>query len=406
MAAEFPTAATRYADTANLDAFSRLRVSDPVTIWDSTFVYDLQPNLFTTAVTNGTVAHSPNNSSAQLSVTANTGASAVIMSKGYVRYQPGHSQLVLMTSIFGAATANIVKRQGYFDALDGIFLEQNGTTDVAFVRRTSTSGSAVDNRVVQASWSIDPMNGSGPSGVTLDLSKCQIVVVDLQWLGMGRVRVGFDVGGIIYYCHEFMCANVLTVPYMKQASLPVRWEIRNLSNTSIGSMLATCSSVLSEGGFQTERGSGFATINTADISVTTAKTHLVSIRMGTTFNGVSTRGIMVMIRDYQILSGTNALLIEVIYGGTITGGSWVAVTGAACESNITATWSTGGSTLASFFVGSSGAGTRTSSNAVAPFSFPISVDPLTGAQPILSLVATSVNATSLSRGAINWVEFR
>ncbi len=240
------------SDGPNLDAFSRLRVSTPVGLFDSSFQYDLQPLLYYTVTANsGTVTHTAAYSSAKLSTAAVASSSALLQSKQYHRYIPAKSQLVVMTQIMGAAVAGITRRAGYFDDNDGVFLEQNGITDVALVRRTSTSGSPVDNRVVQASWNLDPLNGAGPSGITLDLSKASILVIDLQWLGMGRIRVGFDIGGIIVYVHEFLNANVLTVPYMKTANLPVRWSA---SGNGVSDMYATCAAVISEGGTEFDRG--------------------------------------------------------------------------------------------------------------------------------------------------------
>lgn len=40
-------------DSANLDGFSRLRTSDPDTVFDSTFQYDLQPLLYEQVTANG-----------------------------------------------------------------------------------------------------------------------------------------------------------------------------------------------------------------------------------------------------------------------------------------------------------------------------------------------------------------
>jgi len=130
---------------------------------------------------------------------------SILQSRQYARYIPGKSHLVLITGIFASgsgATANIV-------------------------RRTSTSGSPVETVVPQASWNIDKMDGTGVSGITMDFTKTQILVISAQWLGVGRVIVGFNIGGIIRPVHQFLNANNLTVPYTQTFNLPVRMEIRN-----------------------------------------------------------------------------------------------------------------------------------------------------------------------------------
>lgn len=149
----------------------------------------------------------------------------------------------------GAQDVGCTKREGIFDENNGIFLEDDGT-NYKFVRRTSASGSPVDNAVNQSAWNIDKMDGTGSSGITLDFTKTQIMIIDYEWLGVGRVRMGFVVDGMIYYAHEFLNANSLTTVYMSTPNLPIRSEIANDGNAASQSLTQICSSVISEGGTQ------------------------------------------------------------------------------------------------------------------------------------------------------------
>lgn len=301
------------------DAFSRLRVSEPVTIFDSTFEYDLSPvTIEAVAVASGTAAHDGTNSGATLSVTTGSTDSITLQSRQYLRYQPGKSQLIAMTAELGTASAGTVRRFGYFDAQNGIFLEQNGTTDVAITLRRNGS----DNRIVQASWNLDPMTGSGPSGHTLNLAKSQILIIDLQWLGVGRVRVGFDIDGDIDYVHEFLHANDNTGTYMKSACLPVSWSMANTTTiATTQTMTAFCSTVISEGGFEDQRGYVFAqNSTTAGVTVSTRRA-VLSIRPSGTFKGLTTRGLITP--EFVEISGSSGgaviALAEVVYNPTFLG---------------------------------------------------------------------------------------
>jgi hypothetical protein len=192
----FPNFSVSLKDGADKDAFGRLRTADPVSLFTSQFQYDLQPLLWESALSgSGTTTHLPNEAACRMRV-AVAADEVIRQSRQYSRYKPGKSLLIAETFVMGAGTENVRKRVGYFDAQNGIFLEQNGIVDVALVRRTYTSGAAVDNRVVQASWNVDKFDGTGPSGLTLDLTKAQILLMDLQWLGVGRVRIGFDIDGL------------------------------------------------------------------------------------------------------------------------------------------------------------------------------------------------------------------
>ncbi len=244
-----PVDAFEYKDSRNIDAFGRLRVSNPTTIWDSQFEYTAHPLFYDqTTANNGTISHNAPHSSVDLNAATDSGSKAILQSFEYFRYQPGKSQQINMTFLLAAATASLDQRVGQFDDENGFFLELTGST-VNMVRRTKTSGVVVNNKTAQASWNIDPMDGSGISGDTLDLTKAQILHIDYQWLSTGRIRYGFDIEGRIHYVHEELVANVLTVPSTTTANLPVRWEVVTTGViTAARTMEAICVSVTSEGG--------------------------------------------------------------------------------------------------------------------------------------------------------------
>jgi hypothetical protein len=359
---------------------------------------------FQTVANGGAIAHLPNESSASLTTAAQASSSAILQSKAYHRYLPGKSQFVILTTVVGAAVAGVVKRAGYFDASDGIFLEQNGTMDVAWVRRTSTSGSPVDNRIVQSAWNLDKLDGTGPSGFTLNLANTQIVVMDLQWLGSGRVRVGFDLSGVVVYVHEFLNANVLTLPYMKTANLPVRWEI---AGNGVATLKGTCASVVSEGGIEKDRGFLFHHASGSVTAADGARTCIVAIRPATTLNSVVNRVQLVLEQISTLVTGATPVLFEILYNPTVTGGSWVAedATNSAAEYNITATSISGGVDFGAIF--NAGAkDTGLTARIDVATRYPVVLDPA-GANPIsLALVGTGLGAASAVRGSITWRELR
>lgn len=233
----------------NTDAFSRLRVSEPWTIFDAKQV-TVDPVLFFTefTATGGTVAYNQARSSALLSCTSSVGSTAVKQTKRYFNYQPGKSFELFITFVMtNGGVANTIKRAGYFDNNNGLFFELNGVT-AGFTIRSNTTGVIVDNNVPQANWNVDKLDGNGPSGISANWSKCQILHIDFEWLGVGVVRMGFVIDGRILICHEFRNTNNLDVVYMRTPNLPVRWEI--VGNGAASSVEEICCSVASEGGQQ------------------------------------------------------------------------------------------------------------------------------------------------------------
>lgn len=240
-------------DTA-VDAFGRMRVSNPRTIFDSKQLYDDAPTFWDDQEETGsgtTSSHSINAATTTIGVAANTAGKRTRQTFMRFNYQPGKSQLIYMTSILTpeAGGTGIVRGIGYYDDDNGVYFEDNeGTINV--VIRSKVSGSVVNTRIAQSSWNLDTMDGNGPSQIVLDLSKIQIFIIDLQWLASGRVRFGFDIAGQIYYCHEALHANVIDTIYMSTANLPLRYQIENDGNGGAATLHHTCTSVISEGGIE------------------------------------------------------------------------------------------------------------------------------------------------------------
>ena len=238
------------ADSPSIDSFGRWRVSNPETLFDSKQLYSNQALFWDDAETTGSgtsSSHSSNEAATTISVSASTTGTRVRQTFRRFNYQSGKSHLLMFTFSEFNTAVGITKRVGYFDDNNGIFFESaEGTVNI--VNRSYATGSAVNTTVSQSSWNIDTLDGSGMSGETLDFSKAQIGIIDLQWLGVGRVRLGFVIDGIIYYCHEFLNANVLSTVYMSTPNLPLRYEIYNDGNGAADDFVHICSTVITEGG--------------------------------------------------------------------------------------------------------------------------------------------------------------
>ena len=260
----------------NLDAFGRLRVSNPLTIFDSKSIMS-KNSLFDESTANGgTVTYTANKSTVNLNVTEASGSKTIRQSKRVMSYQPGKSLLIFNTFVMNTLTANLKQKVGLFDVNNGIFFYADGTT-LKIVRRTYTSGSPVDTEISQSSWNGDKLDGTGASGFTLDPAKSNILFIDIEWLGVGSVRVGFVINGQLITAHTFFNANSLTTVYMQTANLPIRYEIERSGTLAAGTytLQQICSSCISEGGYSPEglqKMIGTSQIN-AGVNLTTANTY-------------------------------------------------------------------------------------------------------------------------------------
>ena len=306
-------------DSANLDAFSRLRVSNPLTSFNGQFTYDLLPLLYESITAGGgAVTHNTTNRCANIAFTA-----AVATDKAYMQtyeywpYQPGKSQLIFVTFNMESQAVNATKFAGYSDGINGIEFQVTGT-DIQFVKYSGTSPGS--STVLQANWNLDKLDGTGSSAINLDISKTQILVIDLQALYVGRVRVGFDINGSIVYAHEFRHANIFTSPYIQYASLPVRCGMIATGAVTT-TMQFICSAVISEGGSDDDSRFGYNfTVQSGLISVavTPTITHMLSIRPRLVFNGITNR-IKIAITDIEIYnSGNQAVYWQLVLGQALT----------------------------------------------------------------------------------------
>ena len=391
-----------------VDAFGRARVSTPLTLFDSSHRYR-DNNLWSTSNTaGGTYAFSTNEGLVNLNLTTANNAEIVRETTKVFSYQPGKSLQVMNTFAFAAAKTNLRQRVGYYGVNNGYYLELDGSS-LSFVQRTSVTGSVVETRVAQANWNIDTLDGTGASLITLDISKAQIYWMDIEWLGVGAVRMGFVIDGKFIHCHTFYHSNIVTTTYITTASLPCRYEIKNTGTTSDSSTLKQiCSSVISEGGYELrglQQAVGNAIGSPRDL--TTANTYypVVSIRLKTSPDRLDAIVILTAISLLGITNNANYNW-QVVASGTTTGGTWTSAgTDSAVDYNITGTSFAGGRVLASGWTNGSNQGsTPVDILKEALFKFQLERNGLTSTPYELSLIAAADSAGADMYASMDWEE--
>ncbi len=339
----------------NVDAFGRLRVSQPYTLFDSQNRYAAD-NQFDVATTGtGTTTYLPNEAAVKMEVTAGGVGSVTRQSYRSFPYQPGKGLLVLMTFVMdGNQSLNLTQRAGYYNDSNGVFFQRVDGT-YAFVLRSSVTGSPSDARTVtQANWNGDKLDGTGASGLTLDPSKAQILWMDFEWLGVGSVRCGFIINGEYIVCHTFNNANEITNVYMTTAILPVRYEISTATSAVAASMKAICCSVVSEGGFEQTSIDHVARRTTILATIGTTFLPVVSIRLA-----AGRTGAVVLPNRVQVLPTTSQNYeVALIKNPTLTAATWAATvpSDSNVEYDVAATALTGGTIVQTDYVTASGSG--------------------------------------------------
>lgn len=398
--------ATNFNPT-QVDAFNRLRISSPLTLFDSSHRYR-DNNLWSTLSANGgSVSFNLTQGLVDLNVTNAAGASALRETTKVFSYQPGKSLLVLNTFVMAASATGLVQKVGYFGTDNGIYFQMNDDV-LSFVERSIVSGSITETVFPRSSWNGDKLDGTGPSGITLDITKAQIQWMDIEWLGVGTIRAGFVINGQFIVCHSFHHANIINTTYITTASLPLRYEIFNKSATSGSKTLKQiCSSVISEGGYEL-RGlqQAIGTSITSPKALTSKGVFypVATIRLKPT----RLDGIAILTAISLMGAGTGIYNWQVIASGTTTGGSgtWIDAGLDSCvQYKLDATGITGGRILASgFFTSNTQGATSIDILKEALFKFQLERNSFTGTPYELTVAVTASTDTEIVYGSMDWEE--
>jgi hypothetical protein len=286
-----------------------------------------------------------------------------------------------------------------------MYLEQT-STEVNIVIKGGTSNGT--QTVPQTEWNIDYMDGNGPSGVELDFTKVQILIINYQALYVGEVIFAFNVDGVIYPVHKFKHANEIAFPYIQNASLPVHYSVRNDASANTGTMKAICACVMNEGGQNLSdiQGRHFSASNgITPIGVTTRRP-ILSIRPAQQLNSINQKGLIIP-HSVDIYATTNNAFIEIVRNGTLTGAAFVAVdaTFSIATFDVAATAISGGTVIASFIIPAA-ANIRNLESEGLLGRVILTYGHLLGVADTLSVVATAFTGTSNLAGVLDWKEIR
>jgi hypothetical protein len=388
-----------------VDAFGRQRVAMPFTLFDSQQRYSRRDDQWATAlVGSGNVTYNVNQSTTLMTVTNASGDKVTRETKRVFPYQPGKSLQVMTTFVMDEGQTGLAQRVGYFNSQNGVFFSnKNGVNYI--VLRSYISGSAQDTEIAQENWNVDKLDGTTATGVNLDVTKAQIFFMDMEWLGVGQVRTGFVIDGNFYLAHVFQHANIIDSVYITTATLPVRYEIENITGTVAGSeMKQICSTVISEGGYEL-RGRPYSVGRpvTAPMNLDNAGTFypVASIRLNS-----NSLDAVAIIKNISMLGIANngRMQYKLVANATINDGTWINVTESLVDYNITANTMSGGETLTSGYVGINNQSGQTITLDPGAFSFQLSRNGLTNTAITYTLAVAAAADNDDALGSIDWEE--
>jgi len=395
---------TSGASPTSNDGFGRLRISQPFTLFDSFHRYQDNGRISMSIAGAATSIHDPNSSSILNTVTGQQGDHVYRESSRVFAYQPGKSLQILQTFCMAEPQAGLRQRYGFFDTSNGIYLEQDDGV-YYFVRRSTSTGQIVNFRVPQSDWNVDSLDSTGTSTKTLDLTRAQIMFIDIEWLGVGSVRCGFVIDGEFVLAHIFHHANNVTTTYMGTACLPVRAEIENTATNNVASSLRIiCTSVVSEGGYELRgRPRAVGHMLSAPYRMATPGTiyPLLSIRLK-----ANRLGAVVIPQDYSVaVTAASNFRFLIIDKAITSGGTWVSAgTDSSVEYNLTATGYSNGTVVEEGYIIASNQAASTPSLQTIPFRYQLERNTFTNTayEFVIACVSTGNNQDVFA--SVQWQE--
>jgi hypothetical protein len=408
------------------DAFGRQRVSSPFTLFDSQHRYSLNGKFssyassgsgatgFTGATGIGTsyIGHLPNESVATMNIGTGSGHYLIRESKNIFPYQPGKSLLILESFALNIQKTNLRQRIGYFGHQNGVYFENDGVNNYFVLRSysgggggaTGPVGTVVENRVAQADWNVDTFDGNGDSLRNLDITKGNILFIDIEWLGVGDVRVGFVVDGTMRVAHIFHNENVNASTYMTTACLPLRFEIENTGVTASSSTLKQiCTSTVSEGGYDlkgTSYSASRGVVGYQTLNGTGTPTPTLSIRLNSSYLDQ-----IAILSELSVLLDSNTnLQYKLLLNATINPTNWVTSASGRIDYNIDATTVSGGTEILSGFLATHSTISLQSTSIQLGRTVVDTSKSITGVSDVLTLALTSFGNNTKVATLLGWSE--
>lgn len=236
-----------YLNQDQIDASKRTRVSLPLIYGDFKTVSDKNLLLWDYSET-GSSTHILTGSCIELSVTS--GQYSVAQTTYYAPYMSSRSQIIDTSFARFEPQSGVIKKVGYFtsstgspfnSSVDGFYLQSaSGVVSLEIYR----NGISILS-VPQSQW-LDPLDGTGESGVTINWSNFNVAQFDFLWLGGTTLRFSMFLEGDLVELYNYNHSNNDETVFIKSPCKPIRYDIHSTNGSGV--FRKHCASFGNEGG--------------------------------------------------------------------------------------------------------------------------------------------------------------
>ena len=383
---------------------NRLKVAPYQTVFFNTFQYGKETDVWDERIVGvATATHNVSSSNVVMQVGSTAGSKVIRQTKNVMRYIPGRGTTLAFAVRLDTPQVGIRRRFGLFDDNNGAYFEDDGGT-YSYVLRSSTSGIVTETRVTRDDWNGEKFDGNGYTGVIADPTKQQMISINYEWYGAGKVQFNWLMKNETIASHTFENSNTLDKVWCSTPFLPIRLEIENVTGVAGTHYLYQGSNSLTQEGEPEKLGILVSIANPiTGTTMPVANTFypIVSIRLKS-----DELSAVMLLRSLQTATNDNTNIYwKLLENATNTGGTWVdhPDPNSFMQYNITQTATTGGTTLLNGFVVGGGAALINIDDKAA---IQLGRSGIGTISDTYTLACASPNTNKKALAVLNWIEQR
>ncbi len=175
-----------------------------------------------------------------------------------------------------------------------------------------------DTWIYQANFNIDKLDGTGPSGMTIDPTKLNVYQINFRWLGAGELRFAIEnpLNGNVIFFHHIHYTNQNTDVHLDNPSLKIGYVAASLGGTGTNvtvtgaSLLGAVEGLIQNTSFPT---AAFRSTNHSPNLAKDVLHHGLSVHNRLTFaDKINTRELLIKKVSVSIDTNTSGNPVEVL----------------------------------------------------------------------------------------------
>lgn len=228
-----------------LDPYHNTKISTECVLGIYEFSQDSYEDLYSKILlSGGTFEYINSTSSLKLSTSSVPTSKSEIITHRHHYYQPGtFIKGIFVVSCGDLGKTNNKRLWGLYNDRNGIYFTLDGT-QIGVGIRSSSTGPTVDTTVFQSNWNVDKLDGTGQSGIILDVTKSYQYFIEYNWpAGIKRFGIYDPTDGRIT-CHIINESGKNPVSTLQNSSLPLSFTNENYGVVGSSSELNINSAVI------------------------------------------------------------------------------------------------------------------------------------------------------------------